>query len=78
MAVPVFGPSVSRTILLPACVNSVNVDRETVHIGVSMVSTLKPRFLTLITIHKPLGIAILALAALRLAVRLRLAAPPFA
>ena len=31
-------------------------------IGVSMVSTLEPRFLTLITIHKPLGIAILALA----------------
>ena len=45
-------------------------------IGVSMVSTLEPRFLTLITIHKPLGIAILALAALRLAVRLRLGAPP--
>ena len=45
-------------------------------IGVSMVSTLKPRFLTLIAIHKPLGIAILALAALRLAVRLRLGAPP--
>ena len=45
-------------------------------IGVSMVSTLEPRFLTLITVHKPLGIAILALAALRLAVRLRLGAPP--
>ena len=45
-------------------------------IGVSMVSTLEPRFLTLITIHKPLGIAILALAALRLAVRSRLGAPP--
>jgi cytochrome b561 len=45
-------------------------------IGVSMVSTLKPRFLTLIAIHKPLGIAILASAALRLAVRSRLGAPP--
>jgi cytochrome b561 len=45
-------------------------------IGVSMVSTLKPRFLILISIHKPLGIAILALALLRLAVRLRLGAPP--
>jgi cytochrome b561 len=45
-------------------------------IGVSMVSTLKPRFLTLIAIHKPLGIAILALALLRLGVRLRLGAPP--
>jgi cytochrome b561 len=45
-------------------------------IGVSMVSTLRPRFLTLISIHKPLGIAILALAMLRLGVRLRLGAPP--
>jgi cytochrome b561 len=45
-------------------------------IGVSMVVTLKPRFLTLISIHKPLGIAILALAVLRLGVRLRLGAPP--
>jgi cytochrome b561 len=45
-------------------------------IGVSMVITLKPRFLTLIAIHKPLGIAILALALLRLGVRLRLGAPP--
>jgi len=44
-------------------------------IGVSMVSTLKPRFLILISIHKPLGIAILALAVLRLGVRLRLGAP---
>jgi cytochrome b561 len=45
-------------------------------IGVSMVSTLEPRFLTLISIHKPLGIAILALAVLRLGVRWRLGAPP--
>ena len=45
-------------------------------IGVSMVSTLEPSFLTLISIHKPLGIAILALAVLRLGVRLRLGAPP--
>jgi cytochrome b561 len=45
-------------------------------IGVSMVSTLEPRFLTLISIHKPLGIAILALALIRLSVRLRLGAPP--
>jgi cytochrome b561 len=45
-------------------------------IGVSMVSTLKPRFLTLISIHKPLGIAILALAVLRLGVRWGLGAPP--
>ena len=45
-------------------------------IGVAMVVTLKPRFLTLISIHKPLGISILALAVLRLAVRWRLGAPP--
>jgi len=45
-------------------------------IGVAMVSTLRPRFLTLIAIHKPLGIAILALALLRLGVRLKLGAPP--
>jgi len=45
-------------------------------IGVSMVSTLKPRFLTLISIHKLLGIAILSLAVLRLGVRWGLGAPP--
>jgi cytochrome b561 len=45
-------------------------------IGIGMVSTLQPRFLVLIAIHKPLGIAILALALLRLAVRLRRGAPP--
>jgi cytochrome b561 len=45
-------------------------------IGVGMVSTLQPKFLTLIAIHKPLGIAILTLAALRLGVRWRLGAPP--
>jgi cytochrome b561 len=45
-------------------------------IGLSMATTLQPRFLTLISIHKPLGIAILALALLRLGVRLRLGAPP--
>ena len=44
-------------------------------IGVTMVSTLKPRFLTLIAIHKPLGIAIFVLALLRLALRLRRGAP---
>jgi cytochrome b561 len=44
-------------------------------VGVSMVSTLKPGFLTLIAIHKPLGIAILVLAVLRLGVRWGLGAP---
>lgn len=45
-------------------------------IGVAMVSTLKPRFLTLVAIHKPLGIAILVLVALRLVARWRYGAPP--
>ena len=45
-------------------------------IGVTMVSTLKPGFLTLIAIHKPLGISILVLALLRLGLRLRRGAPP--
>jgi len=44
-------------------------------IGIGMVSTLHPVFLTLIAIHRPLGIAILALAILRLGVRLRRGAP---
>jgi cytochrome b561 len=45
-------------------------------IGVGMVSTVKPKFLTLVSIHKPLGIAILVVALVRLAVRLRYGAPP--
>jgi cytochrome b561 len=35
-----------------------------------MVSTLQPKFLTLIAIHRPLGITILVLALFRLSVRL--------
>jgi cytochrome b561 len=45
-------------------------------IGVGMVSTVMPDHLTLVSIHKPLGIAILVLALVRLAVRLRYGAPP--
>lgn len=45
-------------------------------IGVGMVSTITPKYLTLVSIHKPLGIAILVLALLRLVVRLRSGAPP--
>jgi cytochrome b561 len=44
-------------------------------IGVGMVSTTMPKFLPLVTIHKSLGIAILVLALVRLAVRLRYGAP---
>ena len=45
-------------------------------IGVTMVSTVRPRFLTLLAIHKPLGITILVLALLRLGVRLKRGVPP--
>jgi cytochrome b561 len=45
-------------------------------IGIGMVSTLHSRFLTLIAIHKALGITILVLALIRLGVRLRRGAPP--
>ncbi len=44
-------------------------------IGVGMVSTFGAKYLTLVSIHKPLGIAILVLALLRLVVRLRSGAP---
>src|SRR5215467_5040774 len=45
-------------------------------VGVGMVSTVMPKYLTLVSIHKPLGVAILVLALIRLAVRLRYGAPP--
>jgi len=44
-------------------------------IGVGMVSTIMPKYLSLVAIHKPLGIAILILALIRLVVRLRYGAP---
>src|SRR5262249_60395811 len=44
-------------------------------IGVGMVSTVMPKYLPLVSIHKSLGIAILILALIRLAVRLRYGAP---
>src|SRR3984893_15106035 len=45
------------------------------YVGVGMVSTVMPKYLTLVSIHKPLGIAILVLALVRLAVRLRYGTP---
>ncbi|HYZ23562.1 MAG TPA: cytochrome b [Rhodopila sp.] len=45
-------------------------------IGVGMVSTVMPKYLTLVSIHKPLGITILVLALVRLVTRLRYGAPP--
>jgi cytochrome b561 len=44
-------------------------------IGVGMVSTITPKYLTLVQIHKPLGIAILLLALIRLALRLTYGSP---
>ena len=45
-------------------------------IGVGMVSTIMPKYVPLVSIHKSLGISILVLALIRLAVRLRYGAPP--
>ena len=45
-------------------------------IGVGMVSTVASEYLTLVNIHKPLGILILILALIRLVVRLVYGAPP--
>jgi cytochrome b561 len=45
-------------------------------IGVGMVSTVRPKYLALVSLHKPLGAAILLLALIRLGVRLRNGAPP--
>ncbi|GGF07510.1 cytochrome b [Aliidongia dinghuensis] len=44
-------------------------------IGVGMVSTVTPKYLALVSLHKPLGIAILVLALIRLALRLSHGAP---
>jgi cytochrome b561 len=45
-------------------------------IGVGMASTVTPTYLHLLAAHKPLGIAILALALIRLIVRWRSGSPP--
>ncbi len=44
-------------------------------IGVGMVSTIAPDHLTLVSIHKPLGVAILLLVIIRIVVRLLYGAP---
>ncbi|HVH82604.1 MAG TPA: cytochrome b [Stellaceae bacterium] len=44
-------------------------------IGVGMVSTVMPKYLPLVSIHKTLGITILVLVLIRLVVRLRYGAP---
>jgi cytochrome b561 len=45
-------------------------------IGVGMVSTVKPKYLALVSLHKPLGILILVLVLIRLVTRWRSGAPP--
>jgi cytochrome b561 len=45
-------------------------------IGVGMVSTVAPRYWTLVSIHRPLGIAILVLVVVRIGVRLASGTPP--
>src|SRR5438876_12066643 len=45
-------------------------------IGVGMVSTIMPKYLPLILIHKTLGVALLVLVLLRLVLRLYYGAPP--
>lgn len=45
-------------------------------LGVGMVTTIAPKYLTLIKVHEHLGIGILALVLLRLALRIHYGAPP--
>lgn len=45
-------------------------------IGVGMVSSIMPKYLPLITVHKTLGITLLVLVLIRLAVRVRFGSPP--
>ncbi len=45
-------------------------------IGVGMVSTAGPAYPALLAVHRPIGIAILALVCIRLAIRLTTKAPP--
>jgi cytochrome b561 len=45
-------------------------------VGVGMVSTVRQDYLSLVSIHKPLGIVILVLALIRVVVRLMYGAPP--
>jgi cytochrome b561 len=56
--------------LMAACVLAM------LFIGVGMVSTIMPKYLPLIAIHKSLGATILILALIRLAVRSHYGAPP--
>ena len=54
---------------MPICIFSM------LFIGIGMISTVTPKYLTLIQIHKALGIAILVLAVIRLTLRMVYGAP---
>jgi cytochrome b561 len=56
--------------LMAACIMAM------LFIGVGMVSTITPKYLPLISIHKTLGVALLFLVLMRLALRLYYGAPP--
>jgi cytochrome b561 len=64
--------SLQRTLhwLMAACILTM------LFVGVGMVSTVAAKYLSLIVLHKTLGLAVLVLALLRLGVRLRTGAPP--
>jgi cytochrome b561 len=49
---------------------------STLFLGVGMVSTVAPCYWTLVSIHRPLEIAILLLVLVRIAMRLGTGAPP--
>jgi cytochrome b561 len=59
----------TRFTTLPVCVLAM------LFIGVGMASTVAPKYLPLVAVHKSLGITILVLALIRLAVRVRYGAP---
>jgi cytochrome b561 len=63
--------SLQRTLhwLMAACILAM------LFVGVGMVSTVAPKYLSLIALHKTLGVTILVLALIRLGVRLRSGAP---
>jgi cytochrome b561 len=56
--------------LMAACITAM------LFIGVGMVSTVAPKYLPLILIHKTLGFTLLVLVVIRLALRLHYGAPP--
>lgn len=69
-------PPALHTTAAPTALADGDLHLTMLFIGIGMVSTVNPKYLTLVSIHKPLGIAILMLALIRLTVRLRYGTPP--